>query len=154
MTNCNLREGAVISIGLDRLRVRLDPEAARDENGGCRSCAMRGWCRGRWSGSGEVTVTVTDMNAAKRCLGERVRLHYVQANPALAAIILFVPALVGLALGAFAAAWLFGGEDKVFLIGAGCGFALGLLVTFAINRLSLSLRPIIKLAEAVIDSPE
>ncbi len=138
MANCKSREGAILSVGPDWLLVRVDEEEF-GEGDGCRSCAMRGMCHGRAARGTEVKVPVPD--AAKWQPGERVRLRYRQANPALAAVVMFLPALLGLLLGGFAANGLFGAGDGIFLAGSAGGLVLGLLITVAVNRLFPSLGP-------------
>lgn len=149
MTGCNEREGVIVSVEPGKLLVRLDPEDA-GESEGCKCCAMRGMCRGRTSRGMDVKVPVTE--ADPRRPGERVRLSYHAANPALAAAIMFVPALVGLLFGGFVANWLLGEGDFVFLAGAGGGLVLGVLLTLIASRSIASLGPEVALADAAPES--
>lgn len=138
MSNCKHREGVITAVGPDRLTIRLDrkDEAAVSA---CGSCAMKSLCHSRAAEGAELILRTTDVEGRRP--GDRVRLAYREANPALAAGILFLPALAGLMTGGFAAERFFGQGNGTFLCGAFGGFLLGLAITFGVNRLVPSLRP-------------
>lgn len=149
MDDLTIREGTIQAVEADRLIVRIEREDAA-ECGGCCRCPMRGLCRGRDSGHMELPVPFTSDNPHR--IGDRVHVAYRKANAAVAAAILFVPALAGLFLGGFLANRLWGEGDGVFLAGCAIGFVLGLAVTFVVNRFFPSLKPSVRLVEDAIPS--
>lgn len=134
-----VREGTVLSVDPASVVVRIDKE---EECGGCRSCAVRSVCHGRESS--HIDISVQPLDGVDNSPGERVRIAYRGANPAVASIIMFVPSLVGLFLGGFAANRIWGESDGLFLAGCFGGLIVGLGLTLALSRIH-SLRPVARL---------
>lgn len=136
MTDFTISEATVLAREADALVVRMDREEA--DCGGCGTCAVKALCRGRDGAHFDVRVPVSpDVRAGP---GDRVRVAYRGANAAVASLVMFLPALLGVIFGGFAANALVGEGDGVFLLGAAAGFALGVGATFLLARLA-SLRP-------------
>lgn len=144
MSDFTIREATVLSVAGDGMLVRVDDEDAAD-CGGCRSCAMKSLCRGRDDGHLDLLVPRTG-GEGEHSAGDRVRVAYRGANPAVASLIMFLPALAGVMFGGFVANAAFGGGDGVFLAGALGGIAMGIGATFVLARSLSSLRPEIRLA--------
>lgn len=142
MEEQTIREGTVIGQAPGQIMVRIDKE---EDCEGCRSCAVKAMCRGREEKYMDVPVPVSgDQPPAK---GSPVRISYRAANPALAALIMFLPALVGLSLGGFAAAHLWPGSDVLLLAGCLIGVLVGITVTYAATKTMTSLRPHVRLLD-------
>lgn len=152
MADFTVREATVLSVAGDGLLVRVDDEDAADHSG-CRSCAMKSLCRGRDDGHLELFVSRSG-GEGEYLAGDRVRVAYRGANPAVASLIMFLPALAGVMFGGFVANAAFGGGDGVFLAGALGGAALGVGATFVLSRSLSSLRPEIRLAAKGDEFPE
>lgn len=66
--------------------------------------------------------------------GQQVVVEYRRRDPALAAILFFLPPLIGLALGGHILNRFVGGGDWMFLAGALAGFVAGALVSLCLSR--------------------
>ncbi len=141
-----IRDGVVLESAPDRVVVRMDKD---EDCGGCRSCAVKGLCHGRTASHIDVALR-PDGGAPPRKAGERVRVAYRRANPAVAASILFVPTLAGLFAGGMAANGLIGPGDGIFLAGTAAGVIIGLGITYAFGRWSRSLAPKFRLLDAEV----
>lgn len=141
MSNCAVHAATVMEAGPEGILLRVERERDEEESGGCRSCAMRGLCRGRSDG----TFTVAAPPDSGLAAGDRVSVRYSEANPALASVIMFAPALIGLFAGGFAVGRLTDGGDGMFLAGCLAGLAVGLGVTFLVNRYAASLKPRVRI---------
>lgn len=130
-----VREGTVLLADNDRLVVRVERETEEGCDG-CRACAMKSLCKGRETGRMDLPVTAPPGKTYRP--GDRVTLAYRQANAAVAALIMFAPALVGLLLGGWAAN---GRGDGVLLLGCLAGLAAGLGATWLVSRTARVLRP-------------
>ncbi len=137
----DIRDGTVVSTHPGRLIVRL--QKGQEDCNGCRACALKSLCQDRASGYIDVEVRST---AAKEP-GDAVRVRYHSANPAWAALVLFLPSLLGLCAGGFVAQALVGGGDGVFVAGALIGAAVGVAVTFAMGKYAKATAPEITLVE-------
>lgn len=135
MDDYTIREGTVLDVQPDKVMVRIDKE---EDCGGCRSCAVRALCQGRDTGHLDLPLRPVDGVAAVP--GGRVRVAYRGANPAVAAVIMFVPALIGLFLGGFIGNRFWSGSDGILLAGCLLGLGLGVAATYGISQLR-SLRP-------------
>ncbi|MCD8138991.1 MAG: SoxR reducing system RseC family protein [Planctomycetaceae bacterium] len=135
-----IQDAVVLSVDNDRVMVRM---AKEEDCGGCRSCALKNLCH-KESDHLDLPVRLED-GVPPPQPGETVRVGYRAANAAAAAFIMFLPALVGLFFGGFAVNRYWGEGDGLFLVGCFAGLGLGLVVTFAISRLSTALRPEIRL---------
>ena len=144
MSEYAIRDATVLAVDSCGALVTVDPETEAD-CGGCSSCAMKSLCRGQDAGRLDVRIPVADGGQLRP--GERIRVAYRGANPAVAALILFLPGLLGVVFGGFAANALAGGGDGVFLTGALTGLAVGTGITYAVSRSVASLRPDAKLSE-------
>lgn len=146
MDDAEIKKGIVAAIEPGGLVVRFDNE---EECGGCRSCAVKSLCRGRDSGQMELPLSLEREIASGYAIGDRIAIRYRAANPAVTAVILFLPTLLGLSFGGFIANVLFQGGDGVFLAGTAVGIAIGLAVTLAAYHAFPSLKPEIRLANSV-----
>lgn len=127
-----LKSGTVMRIVGDRAIVRIERDG--EDCGGCRSCAVKALCRGRDVNRMELPVRLDSTRSVH--VGDTVMIVYHAGKQGVAALVMFLPSLVGLLLGGFAAQRLFGGEgDGLFLAGAAAGLGLGLAMTFALSRL-------------------
>lgn len=136
-----VKTGAVIDVLPGQVVVRVERDDA--DCGGCRSCAVRGLCRGRDSGHMDLPVAFEGQPPAKT--GDQVRIAYRAANAAVAALTMFLPALLGLFFGGFIGHRWFGDSDGMFLAGCLIGFILGLGVSYVLARTVASLKPDVKL---------
>lgn len=137
-----VQEAVVLSVAPDRIMVRVD---RKDEDcGGCRACALKSLCRGKEADHMDLPVPV-DAETPELAPGETVRIAYRAANRAVAALVMFLPALLGVFFGGFAANALAGEGDGIFLLGCFSGLALGVLFTFVAARSSGALKPEIRL---------
>lgn len=143
MTDFVVRDATVLATEPGALLVRMDEDA--EECGGCGTCAVKALCRGRDGAHFDMRVPVSGERNEKA--GDRVRVAYRGANPAVASLVMFLPALVGVVFGGFLTKALLGGGDGIFLLGAFGGLALGFGATFLLARRT-SLRPEARLAEA------
>lgn len=143
MDDFTTRPGTVVAVEPGKIVVRLEKEA---EEGceGCRSCAMKGLCRGREEGHMDLPVPVGDSSTFQP--GAQVSLSYRMPNQAVAAVAMFLPALIGLLLGGLAAVRWTGGGDALLLLFCLGGLACGVGVTFLIARFGASMRPDVRLA--------
>lgn len=137
-----IQDAVVLSVEPDRIMVRIDKEA--EECDGCHTCALKSMCRGKRDEHLELPVPL-ETGASRPGPGETVRIAYRAANAATAALAMFLPSLLGLFFGGFAASRLFGEGDGVFLLGCFGGLALGLAVSVVLARKSTALRPEIRL---------
>lgn len=138
-----VESGTVIGVRPGEAMVRVEKSDA--DCGGCRSCAMKSLCRGREVGHFDLPVPISDADGDRVVEGRRVRVAYRPTNAAVAGLVMFVPALVGLFLGGLAGQRLGSGSDAALLIGCFAGLAAGLGVSFAVSRLSSSLKPRVRL---------
>lgn len=143
MTEATIYDGIVVSVETGRAIVRIRRD--EDDCGGCSSCAVKGLCHGRDAGNMDLPVAVG--NAADLSPGDSVRIAYRGTNAAVAAFVMFLPALLGVLLGGFAANLLVGDGDGVFLFGVAVGLGLGLLVTFVLARCFAFLKPDVHLVD-------
>lgn len=135
-----VQDAVVLSVDKNRVMVRM---AKEEDCGDCHSCALKNLCH-KESDHLDLPVRLGEGIAPPQP-GETVRVGYRAANAAVAALIMFLPALVGLFFGGFVVNRYWGDGDGLFLIGCFAGLALGLAVTFAVSRLSTALRPDIRL---------
>lgn len=149
MSEEKIRRGTVIAVEPNRLVVRVEREEEED-CGGCRSCAMKSLCRGRTDGHLDLPVAIPEGMAKSR--GDRVTVAYRETNAAVASLLMFLPALLGLFFGGFAANAVFGAGDGIFLAGALGGLAAGLAVTFVVGRVSTALGPVVRLVGGISDA--
>lgn len=142
MEDFTVREGTVVAIERDMAVVRIERE---EDCGGCRSCAMKALCRGRDTGHMDLVASLA--GGAAPSPGTRVQVAYRETNPALAALVMFVPSLLGLFFGGFAANRLWHASDGIFLAGCLVGLLAGLAATFVLYRLSSALKPAARLVD-------
>lgn len=142
-----VQTGSVLRVEPGRLIVRVERDDS--ECGGCRSCAVKSLCRGRDDGHMDLPVLFGSGEPPAR-EGEAVRIAYRAANPAIASIIMFVPALAGLFFGGFVGQWVLGEGDGNFLIGCLVGLVAGLGVSYVLARGVAGLRPDVRLLERVV----
>jgi Positive regulator of sigma E activity len=138
-----VESGTIVDVRPGEVVVRIEKSDA--DCGGCRSCAMKSLCRGREAGHLDLPVPVPAGGDAPAVEGQRVRIAYRPTNAAVAGLIMFVPSLVGLLLGGLGGYRLGGGSDAILLVGCFAGIAAGIGVSFAISRLSPSLKPSVRL---------
>ncbi len=139
--SCTTERGAVLRAEDDALLVRIR-RGTDDGCGGCRSCSLNKLCKGGETGHMDLPVKAPEGRAYKP--GDELTLAYRQANPALAACILFVPALAGLALGG----WIGNAYGNAsLLLGCGLGFAAGVGLSWGIARRADALKPRIWIVE-------
>ncbi|MCC8166700.1 MAG: SoxR reducing system RseC family protein [Planctomycetes bacterium] len=145
MDDYTIQDGTVLTVEPGRAVVRV--ERGGDDCDGCHTCALKALCRGRESKTMDLPVdTNRDGTAAgPMAPGDQVKVAYRGANQAVAAVILFLPGLIGLFFGGFAANRWWGGEDMTFLAGCLGGLAAGMLFTFIVARTSRSLRPDVRI---------
>lgn len=130
------RRGTVLSAGGNTLTVRVEQDG--EECAGCKACSLSTLCRGRETGHRDLPVAVPEGETGKYAPGDAVTVEYAGANAALAAAVMFVPALAGLALGG----WLgnrFG--DAALVAGCGLGFAAGVGLSRLLGKKADALRP-------------
>ena len=130
-----IQKGTVLLADKDRLVVRVEREAEQGCDG-CRACAMKSLCKGRDTGQMDLPAAAPAGKTYRP--GDSVTLAYKQANAAVAALIMFAPALVGLALGGWMAS---GRSDAVLLLGCAAGLALGLGLSWIVSRTAGALKP-------------
>ncbi len=135
------RRGTVLLAGSGVLVVRVE-RGADEDCGGCRSCALRRLCKGRETRRMDLAVPVPA--GAAYTPGDAVRLAYRGANAALAAAVMFLPPLAGLAAGGFLAR---GEGDGVFLLACLAGAAAGVGASWALSRSAAALKPDVRLLE-------
>lgn len=135
MDDFTVRDGTVLSVQPDAILVRIDKE---EDCGGCRSCAVRALCQGR--DGGHLDIPLSPVPGVTAVPGERVRVEYRGANPAVAALIMFVPALIGLFAGGLIGNRYGEGSDGILLLGCLVGLVLGLVVSIVLSK-ARSLRP-------------
>ncbi len=135
-----VQDAVVLSVDANRVMVRM---AKEEDCGGCHSCALSKLCH-KESDHLDLPVEL-GIGVQPPRPGETVRVAYRAANAAVAALIMFLPALVGLCFGGFAVNRIWGEGDGLFLAGCLAGLVLGLAVTFAVSRLSTALRPDVRL---------
>lgn len=111
--------------------------------GGCRSCAMKRLCGGRDVDHIDLSVATPAGGTPEK--GAAVRVAYRPTNAALAALVMFLPALLGLFVGGVIGHRLGGGSDAGLLAGCFIGFAAGVGASFAAARLSPALKPLVRL---------
>ncbi len=141
MSDMVRRDGIVVHSAPGVMRVRLEKE--REDCDGCHSCALKNLCSSHASGHIEVDVATNEV----RRPGDPVTILYHSANPAMAAFVLFFPALAGLCGGGYLARMLWGAGDMVFVGGALVGAALGVGATYIVNRVFRATAPKITLVE-------
>lgn len=139
-----LTTGRVVSVRDGEVVVRV--ERNEEDCGGCRSCAVKGLCRGR--DTGHMDLRVDSVGAPLPGVGDKVGVAYRSTNAALAALAMFLPALLGLLFGGLVGYRLADGGDAVFLVGCVVGFAAGLAVSWLLTRSVSSLRPHARLVDA------
>lgn len=139
-----IRRATILADGPGGLLVRVEREGGED-CGGCRSCALKKLCQGR--DGQHLDLVVSAAGGSGRAPGETVRVAYREPNAAVAAVVMFVPALAGLLLGGVLAHRFFPG-DAALLAGCGIGLAAGFAVTFILARLLPGLGPSARLADA------
>ncbi len=138
MDRCTVREGTVLLADGKRLIVRVE-RGADEECGGCGACALKSLCKGRENRMMDLAVTAPAGEAYRP--GDAVTVAYTRPNQAVAALVLFLPALAGLAAGG----WLAGGRgDGALLAGCAAGFAAGLGLSWWIARRTEALRPSVR----------
>ncbi len=138
-----IETGAVIAVAPDHVVVRL--EKREEDCGGCRSCAMKNLCGGRDAGHIDLRTPLA-AEGDRPETGDAVRVAYRPANAALAAVVMFLPALAGLLLGGLAGYRLGGGDDDaVFVLGCLIGLAAGVGTSAALSRLSPALKPSVRI---------
>ncbi len=145
MTEGEIRKGTVLSVADGQAMVRLTMDDA--ECGGCHSCAMRSLCQGKEYGKMDLSLPVPPALAGKLEPGRDVAVRYFPAHAGFAGVALFLPALLGLALGGWAGWRLGNGADAALLIGCAAGLLLGVSGTFILNRTVQSLHPHAELLE-------
>lgn len=134
------KTGSVVAVEPGRLLVRVE---RTEDCGGCHTCAVRALCRGKDSGHMELPVGFDGAAPAKE--GDRVRIAYRPTNAAVASLVMFVPALLGLFLGGLTSYELAPENDGALLIGCLAGFAAGILVSYLLSRTVAGLKPDVKL---------
>ncbi len=144
MDDYTIQDGTILTVEPGRAVVRIERE---DDCEGCHTCALKALCRGRESKHMDLPVdTGPDSGAAVAMSpGDQVKVAYRGANQAVAAVLLFLPGLLGLFFGGFLANRWWGGEDMTFLAGCLGGLAAGVLFTFIVARTSRSLRPDVRI---------
>lgn len=139
MEEGEIRRGTVLSVADGWAMVRLAVDDA--DCGGCRSCAMRSLCQGKEYGKMDLRLAVPPALEGKLEPGREVPVRYLPAHAGFAGVALFLPALVGLALGGWAGWRLGNGADAALLAGCAVGLLLGVSGTFVLNRTVRSLHP-------------
>lgn len=114
----------------------------RDDCDSCGSCPLGSLCRGDKDRSVEVTL---EAHGRTEQPGATVQVEWHGANQAHSALLLFVPALLGLCFGGSAAACVWGEGDGVFLAGTGAGLVLGVGLTWVFGRLRVLRGPVVRL---------
>ena len=126
MTETIERAGHVVGFEGEHAVVRLDNASA------CGSCGSRGTC-----GSGQKEAQVIRMHLpAHTRLGDRVTLSMPSSSIALAALLGYLLPPASLLAGAVVGATRYGG-DEAAVLGAGMGFAAGLLLVQLISHFAL-----------------
>lgn len=126
MTEMIERAGRVVGFEGDHAVVRLENASA------CGSCGSRGTC-----GSGQKAAQVIRMDLpAPTQLGDRITLSMPSSSIALAALLGYLLPPASLLAGAVVGATRYGG-DEAAVLGAGMGFAVGLLLVRLISRFAL-----------------
>lgn len=144
MEEGEIRKGMVLSVADGQAMVRL---TADDEDcGGCRSCAVRSLCQGKDYGKMDLLLPVPPGLEGKLKAGRDVSVRYIPAHAGFAGMALFLPSLIGLALGGWAG-WRLGNSDAALLAGCAAGLLLGVGATFALNRIVRSLHPYAELLD-------
>ncbi|MCC8109068.1 MAG: SoxR reducing system RseC family protein [Planctomycetes bacterium] len=145
MDDYTIQNGTVLTVEPGRTVVRV--ERGDDNCEGCHTCALKALCRGRESKHMDLPVdTGTDgIASAPLSPGDPVKVAYRGANQAVAAVLLFLPGLIGLFFGGFLANRWWGGEDMTFLAGCLGGLAAGVIFTFIVARTSRRLRPDVRI---------
>ncbi|MCC8181257.1 MAG: SoxR reducing system RseC family protein [Planctomycetes bacterium] len=138
------RSGTVVSIRPGKALVRLDVDD--DSCTSCHSCALNSLCTSKERGKVEVVVDTDSITGAAIDVGDAVRIEYRPFNRAVAAVILFVPALLGLLAGGWFAAVVWPEQDLLLLAGCAVGLIIGLAITFIVSRLAGGTRPRARLA--------
>ena len=119
------RRGEVVGFEDDLALVRLEPAAE------CGSCSCRSTCA---SGNAAVQVIRMPLNATMK-QGDQVSVSMPSTSLTQAAVIGYVLPPLALLLGALVAATCFEG-DAAAVLGAGLGFAGGLLLVRLISNLA------------------
>ncbi|MDD5249437.1 MAG: SoxR reducing system RseC family protein [Rhodocyclaceae bacterium] len=120
------RAGQVVGFDGDEAVVRLENASS------CGTCGSRGSC-----GSAQKAAQVIRLHLpAQTRLGDRVTLSMPSSSLALAALLGYLLPPASLLLGAVIAASRYGG-DAAAVLGAGVGFAVGLLLARLISRFTL-----------------
>lgn len=138
-----IQDAVVLSVEPERIMVRIDK--SNEDCGGCRACALKILCRGKNDTNHLDLPVPVDAASPHPQPGQTVQVAYRAANAAVAAFIMFLPALLGLFFGGFIANRLAGEGDGIFVLGCLAGVVLGLAVTFVVSRASTALRPDIRL---------
>ena len=145
MEEGDIRRGMVLSVADGQAMIRLTMDDT--ECGGCRSCAMRSLCQGKGYGKMDLRLPVPPALEGKLEPGRDVSVRYLPAHAGFASVALFLPALVGLALGGWIGWRLGNGADTALLAGCAMGLLLGVGGTFVLNRTVRSLHPHAELLE-------
>lgn len=139
-----VKDGTVIRLLPSGAVVRVDKD--EEECKGCGVCPMKGLCHGKDAGHLDLPVDIPPGARQAVAADDRVRIAYRPANAALAALVMFVPALAGLLAGGLLG-WRLAMGDAVLVLGCGVGIALGVAVSAAAAKLSPSLKPKTKFLE-------
>lgn len=134
------QNGSVLKIETNKFIVRVERDPADCD--GCKTCAVKALCRGKDDGHMELPVPYNGTPPLEK--GDAVQIAYRPTNAALAAIVMFLPSLLGLFFGGFIGHWMAGESDSTFLIGCFAGFFLGLALSFILARTIPALRPDVK----------
>lgn len=141
MDEYTMRDGSVLSVAGDRAVVRVERE---EDCSGCGTCPVKALCHGRDTGHLDVAVPLGP--GEKVAPGEKVRIAYRAANPAIASLVMFAPPLAGLIAAGLAAHRLWNGSEARLVIGCLAGLAAGTALTFVLSRSLRALRSEARLA--------
>lgn len=137
-----VRKGQVLLADGTKVVVRVD-KAGDEPCDSCHVCPMKALCKGMDVRHMDLPVPAPE--GRTYAPGDSVTLAYRQANEAVAALVMFAPALIGLALGGWAG-WKIGeGGNAALLIGCAAGFAAGVGASWTLARKADCLRPDVRI---------
>lgn len=117
--------GEVVSVDSTGITIRIGMNDSLSE---CSSmCDACGLCHGKKRRHMDVHVPLS-AKRAEYSPGDRVMVEYRRRDPALVAVVFFVPPLLGLLIGAGLAKYLWNAGDGGFLVGCLIGLAVGFLI--------------------------
>ncbi len=123
-------KGVVLSREDDKLVIRMPADGDESCVSHCETCGL---CE---KGKKRFIDVYADLTPVTNTLqeGAVVSVEYERRDPGMAAVLFFLPALLGLLIGGFAGAKLSDGNDNLLLLMIGGGFLLGALVSWLSRR--------------------